>query len=162
MLVTILHSLCSVQLLVFVANLTPNQDLAFVLGVTYTALCVLLSGFFVRLADMVCAEAHPNCFQLNKIALTEAFLSWLCLVQAPFFRGLSYLTYFRYTLTTMTRLQFSHREDNCALPGSAITCSTILENFDVTLSFGACMLGLTLVLVLLHVGSIISLSRLSI
>ncbi|KAK9900991.1 hypothetical protein WJX75_009850 [Coccomyxa subellipsoidea] len=51
-LVTVLHSLCSVQLLVFVANLTPNQDLAFVLGVTYTSLSVLLSGFFVRLADM--------------------------------------------------------------------------------------------------------------
>ena len=83
-------------------------------------------------------------------------------MQAPFFRGLSYLTYFWYTLTTMTRLQFSHMEDKCALPGVAITCSKILENFDVTLSLGACMLGLTLVLVLLHVGSIISLSRLSI
>ena len=53
LLVTALHSLCSVQLLVMMANLCPNQDLAFVLAVSYTTLCVLLLGYFVRLAHVV-------------------------------------------------------------------------------------------------------------
>ncbi len=53
LLITALHSLCSVQLLVMMANLCPNQDLAFVLAVSYTTLCVLLSGYFVRLVHVV-------------------------------------------------------------------------------------------------------------
>lgn len=51
--VAALHSLISVQVLVLMANLCANQDLAFVLAVSYTVLCVLLSGFFVRLANVV-------------------------------------------------------------------------------------------------------------
>lgn len=59
--VTALHSLCSVQLLVMMANLCPNQDLAFVLAVSYTTLSVLLSGYFVRLGNVVSNSARPGC-----------------------------------------------------------------------------------------------------
>ncbi len=61
LIVTALHSLCSVQLLVMMANLCPNQDLAFVLAVSYTTLCVLLSGYFVRLANVVGLSACMTC-----------------------------------------------------------------------------------------------------
>jgi hypothetical protein len=48
-----LHSLVAVQLLVLAAFITPNQDLAFVIAVSYNTLSALLSGVWVHIANMV-------------------------------------------------------------------------------------------------------------
>ena len=52
-----LHSLVSVQVLVFSAIITPNQDLAFVLAVSYTCICTFLGGYFVHIDSLVSPAA---------------------------------------------------------------------------------------------------------
>ena len=52
-----LHSLVSVQVLVFSAIITPNQDLAFVLAVSYTCICTFLGGYFVHIDSLVSSAA---------------------------------------------------------------------------------------------------------
>lgn len=49
-----LHSLVAVQVLVLCAFLTPNQDLAFVLAVSYDVLSSLLAGVWVYIGNLVC------------------------------------------------------------------------------------------------------------
>ena len=59
-----LHSLVSVQVLVFSAIITPNQDLAFVLAVSYTCICTFLGGYFVHIDSLVSPAAvfhHKAC-----------------------------------------------------------------------------------------------------
>lgn len=51
--VACLHSLVAVQVLVLCAFLTPNQDLAFVLAVSYDVLSSLLAGVWVYIGNMV-------------------------------------------------------------------------------------------------------------
>ena len=57
-----LHSLVSVQVLVFSAIITPNQDLAFVLAVSYTCICTFLGGYFVHIDSLV----RPSCTSASK------------------------------------------------------------------------------------------------
>ena len=76
--VTSLHSLCSVQLLVRMANLSPNQDLAFVLAVSYTALCVLLLDYFVRLANVVSPSLCTVNLSIREIASSDFILLSVC------------------------------------------------------------------------------------
>ena len=52
-----LHSLVSVQVLVFSAIITPNQDLAFVLAVSYTCICTFLGGYFVHIDSLVSSSS---------------------------------------------------------------------------------------------------------
>ena len=59
-----LHSLVAVQALVLCAYITPNQDLAFVLAVSYDVLSSLLGGVWVHIGNLVslsalsCMETH--------------------------------------------------------------------------------------------------------
>ena len=48
-----LHSLVAVQALVLCAFITPNQDLAFVLAVSYDVLSSLLAGVWVHIHNLV-------------------------------------------------------------------------------------------------------------
>ena len=48
-----LHSLVAVQALVLCAFITPNQDLAFVLAVSYDVLSSLLAGVWVHVGNLV-------------------------------------------------------------------------------------------------------------
>ena len=48
-----LHSLVAVQALVLFAFMTPNQDLAFVLAVSYDVLSSLLAGVWVHINNLV-------------------------------------------------------------------------------------------------------------
>jgi len=48
-----LHSLVAVQVLVLCAFLTPNQDLAFVLAVSFDVLSSLLAGVWVQIKYLV-------------------------------------------------------------------------------------------------------------
>jgi ATP-binding cassette, subfamily G (WHITE), member 2 len=70
-----LGALIAVQLVVLCVYLTPNQDLAFVLAVSYVAISILLGGFYAPLTDIKIAP-----------------LRWL-----------SYLSYPRYTFQGMVR-----------------------------------------------------------
>lgn len=51
--VSCLHSLVAVQALVLCAFITPNQDLAFVLAVSYDVLSSLLAGIWVHISNLV-------------------------------------------------------------------------------------------------------------
>ena len=53
-----LHSLVAVQALVLCAFITPNQDLAFVLAVSYDVLSSLLAGVWVHIGNMVSLFTH--------------------------------------------------------------------------------------------------------
>ena len=64
-----LHSLVSVQVLVFSAIITPNQDLAFVLAVSYTCICTFLGGYFVHIDSLVSSAAALHGSRL--FALTQ-------------------------------------------------------------------------------------------
>ncbi|KAK9823456.1 hypothetical protein WJX72_002882 [[Myrmecia] bisecta] len=48
-----LHSLNGVQLLAWSSYMMPNHDLAFVNGVGYVTCCILLTGYLVRIMDLV-------------------------------------------------------------------------------------------------------------
>ena len=48
-----MHSLVAVQALVLFAFMTPNQDLAFVLAVSYDVLSSLLAGVWVHIGNLV-------------------------------------------------------------------------------------------------------------
>ena len=48
-----LHSLVAVQALVLFAFMTPNQDLAFVLAVSYDVMSSLLAGVWVHINNLV-------------------------------------------------------------------------------------------------------------
>lgn len=75
-------------------------------------------------------------------------------MQASFFKGVSYLTYFKYTTMAFARLQYSHRPDSdCVAQSGGLTCKAILEHNDVDLSLHTCIIGLVLVLIVLHVAS---------
>lgn len=50
---TCIYSLAATQFLVLSAYVTPNQDLAFVLGISYVTVACLVGGYLVRLPDMV-------------------------------------------------------------------------------------------------------------
>ena len=52
--VACMHSLVAVQALVLCAFITPNQDLAFVLAVSYDVLSSLLAGVWVHIGNLVC------------------------------------------------------------------------------------------------------------
>ncbi len=81
-------------------------------------------------------------------------------MQASFFRGLSYLTYFRYTITAFARLQYSHREDNdCLTRSGGLTCEAILHQFDVDLSLPTCVIGLVVILTVMHFAGLGGLMR---
>ena len=81
--------------------------------------------------------------------------------QARFFRGLSYLTYFRYTSMALVRLQYSHRsEAACVAQSGGLSCEAILQQFDVDLSLQTCMIGLVIVLLVMHMASLGSLAML--
>ena len=62
-----LHSLVAVQALVLCAYITPNQDLAFVLAVSYDVLSSLLGGVWVHIGNLVSLlapssmERHLSC-----------------------------------------------------------------------------------------------------
>ncbi|EIE27766.1 hypothetical protein COCSUDRAFT_45983 [Coccomyxa subellipsoidea C-169] len=64
---------------VFCVWLTPNQDLAYVLATGYVAASILLSGFYLRIDDM-------------KLAVM---------------RGLSYLSYTKYAMEAVSKLELS-------------------------------------------------------
>ena len=51
--VACMHSLVAVQALVLCAFITPNQDLAFVLAVSYDVLSSLLAGVWVHIGNLV-------------------------------------------------------------------------------------------------------------
>ena len=51
--VACMHSLVAVQALVLFAFMTPNQDLAFVLAVSYDVLSSLLAGVWVHIGNLV-------------------------------------------------------------------------------------------------------------
>jgi len=81
-------ALIAVQLVVLCVYLTPNQDLAFVLAVSYVAISILLGGFYAPLKDIKIAP-----------------LRWL-----------SYLSYPRYTFQGMVRnelLPDKYRPQGC-------------------------------------------------
>lgn len=67
--VACLHSLVAVQALVLCAFITPNQDLAFVLAVSYDVLSSLLAGVWVHIGNLVRACSSPACKPLR----TEAY-----------------------------------------------------------------------------------------
>ena len=77
-------------------------------------------------------------------------------VQATFFRGLSYLTYFRYTVMAFVRLQYSH---DCRMRSGGLTCEAILQQFDVDLSLQTCMIGLVVILTVMHFAGLGGLMR---
>jgi len=83
-----LGALIAVQLVVLCVYLTPNQDLAFVLAVSYVAISILLGGFYAPLKDIKIAP-----------------LRWM-----------SYLSYPRYTFQGMVRnelFQDRYRPQGC-------------------------------------------------
>lgn len=132
------------------ANLCPNQDLAFVLAVSYTTLSVLLSGYFVRLANVVSHSCMLGTLEWV-CKMHGAGMTTIMRVQASFFRGLSYLTYFRYTVMAFARLQYSHREDDdCRTRSEGLSCEAILQQFDVDLSLQTCIIGLVVILTVMH------------
>ena len=61
--VACLHSLVAVQALVLCAFVTPNQDLAFVLAVSYDVLSSLLAGIWVHIQNLV----RPSCVYLEML-----------------------------------------------------------------------------------------------
>ncbi len=50
----------TVQVLVLAAYGTPNQDMAFVLGVTYNVLSSLLCGVWVTIDNLVTSHGSPE------------------------------------------------------------------------------------------------------
>ena len=86
--------------------------------------------------------------------------SMIVRVQATFFRGLSYLTYFRYTVMAFVRLQYGHREDDdCRMRSGGLTCEAILQQFDVDLSLQTCIIGLVVILTVMHFAGLGGLMR---
>ncbi|BDA40680.1 ABC transporter G family member 22 [Coccomyxa sp. Obi] len=145
-----LHSLVAVQVLVLCAFLTPNQDLAFVLAVSYDVLSSLLAGIWVYIGNMV-----------------------------GFLKVVSYATFFRYTVNAFLHLQYAERDDGCGLtptltpqqaaavasghaaapPNGRQACDGVLSAADMQLSLGGCIGGLVVLLFLLHCASFAALAR---
>ena len=66
-----LHSLVAVQALVLCAFITPNQDLAFVLAVSYDVLSSLLAGVWVHIGNMVSLFTHSPSSKTHVMQLTS-------------------------------------------------------------------------------------------
>lgn len=73
---------------------------------------------------------------------------------------MSYLTYFRYTMMALLRLQYSDRADgHCVAQSGGLTCEAILKQFDVDLGLQTCIVGLLVVLAVLHIAGLGGLVR---
>ena len=110
-------------------------------------------------------------------------LTEVTLLQVGFFRGISYIAFFRYTVAAFLNLQYGDRDDGCGLlpgaqpPGAQLpaarlagagqakqptgrqACDSILDDTDMRLSVGGCIGGLLVLLTLLHVASFLALAR---
>lgn len=141
------HSLIGVQFMVLSAFVAPNQDLAFVIAVTYSAFNILLAGFLVRIQDLI----------------------------VPL-RVLSYGMFTHFTFEAFVTLQYSDRGSGCPakLPssptpetfGAAITsdkgadpCESLLDYYGFKLTPGECLACLITLLGVLHLISYVGLDR---
>ncbi|KAK9791189.1 hypothetical protein WJX73_005888 [Symbiochloris irregularis] len=88
--IVVLSALISIQFLTFCVWITPNQDVAFALGVAYVSLCVLVTDFFINYSEL-------------KI-LPAKWVSWI--------------SFTRYALQGLARLQYDNTV--FAEPGSII------------------------------------------
>lgn len=103
------------QVLHAAATIAPNQDLAFMLSLAWTALNLLMSGFFlpynqVRLAIVTlkgaqgCLNAHPtNACLMRNTQFTFAWLSQLRWLSAQ-----------GYAFEALAKLELSGRVFSCA------------------------------------------------
>jgi hypothetical protein len=145
--ISAVHSLIGVQFMVLSAFVAPNQDLAFVIAVTYSAFNILLAGFLVRLHDLI----------------------------VPL-RVLSYGMFTHFTFEAFVTLQYSDRGSGCPanLPSSPTpetfgaahkavagvdACTSLLDYYGFKMSAGACLGALLGLLGVLHVISFIGLDR---
>lgn len=75
--------------------------------------------------------------------------------QAPFWRGLSFATFFRYTVNILSTLQF---ENGCNISNNAAeaaACQGVLDANDLHLGIGTSFAGLAAILVALHAASVL-------
>ena len=81
-------------------------------------------------------------------------LSGCCCAQAPFWRGLSLITFHRYTTNIVATLQF---ENGCNLGIDTLkgrACQAVLDNNDFDISIAHSFVGLAAVLVAAHCLSV--------
>lgn len=145
--VAAVHSLIGVQFMVLSAFVAPNQDLAFVIAVTYSAFNILLAGFLVRIQDLI----------------------------VPL-RIVSYAMFTHYTFEAFVTLQYSDRGSGCPanLPSSptpetfgaahtgkegADPCESLLNYYGFRMSPGECLASLAGLLAVLHIVSYMGLDR---
>jgi hypothetical protein len=88
------HSLVSIQVVALSAYVSPNQDMAFITGIGYGLLGILVGGFVVKLPDM-----------------------------QPFLYGISFITPFRYPLQILLKIQLDHTTAQSLLRYMGITVS---------------------------------------
>lgn len=81
-----LNSPALCQVLCLAATVTPNQDMAFMLAIAFTAVNMLLSNFFIPF-DMI---------------------------ELPWVSSMKWLSAMGYTWNALTKIEFQHRDFSCA------------------------------------------------